>query len=299
MGLLPWWARAASRTPRLTNAMLSSPLLGSVAKRAAGIAPARSAPRFADTTFRAWFRRRGRDVSSGGERVLLWPDTFTDRFDADVAMAAVDVLERAGARVEIPRRWACCGRPLYDHGMLDLAARLLRRTVDVLRPAIDAEVPVVVLEPSCAAVFRDELPAMLPDDADAAALAAHVVTLAQYLDGRGFEPSRMDAHAILQMHCHQRAVVGIEADRRLLDALGLELAEPEEGCCGMAGGFGFEDGRRYQTSVRIAERSLLPAIRRADDGTLVIADGFSCRTQIEQGTGRRAMHLSEVLAAVR
>ncbi len=299
MGLLPWWARAASRTPRLTNAMLSSPLLGSVAKRAAGIAPARSAPRFADTTFRAWFRRRGRDVSSGGERVLLWPDTFTDRFDADVAMAAVDVLERAGARVEIPRRWACCGRPLYDHGMLDLAARLLRRTVDVLRPAIDAEVPVVVLEPSCAAVFRDELPAMLPDDADAAALAAHVVTLAQYLDARGFEPSRMDAHAILQVHCHQRAVVGIEADRRLLDALGLELAEPEEGCCGMAGGFGFEDGRRYQTSVRIAERSLLPAIRRADDGTLVIADGFSCRTQIEQGTGRRAMHLSEVLAAVR
>jgi FAD/FMN-containing dehydrogenase/Fe-S oxidoreductase len=295
-GLLPWWARAGSRAPRLANAVLSSSLLGGAAKRTAGIAPARSAPRFADTSFRTWFRRRHDAGTSGGERVLLWPDTFTDGFHPEIGRAAVQVLERTGARVEIPRRWVCCGRPLYDHGMLDLARRLLRRVVDVLRPAIDDGVPVVVLEPSCAAVFRDELPSMLPADPHAQALSGRVVTLAEHLERRGFEPPRVDARAVLQLHCHQRAVLGIDADRRLLDAVGLELSEPEEGCCGMAGAFGFEAGRPYETSVRIAERSLLPAVRAAGEQTLVIADGFSCRTQIEQGAGRRAMHLAELLA---
>jgi FAD/FMN-containing dehydrogenase/Fe-S oxidoreductase len=295
MGLLPWWARVGSRVPRLANAVLSGPFVGALAKRAGGIAPARSAPRLADVSFRTRFALRPR-VGSGGDRVVLWPDTFTDRFHPGAGMAAVEVLERAGARVEIPDRWACCGRPLYDYGMLDLAARLLRRTVDVLRPYVRDAVPIVVLEPSCAAAFRDELPAMLPHDDAAHALSRQVVTLAQYLEGRGFEPPRMGASAILQLHCHQKAVVGTVADRRLLEALGVDLSEPEEGCCGMAGGFGFEAGRSYETSVRIGESSLLPAVRRADDRTLVIADGFSCRTQIEQRTGRRVRHLAEVLA---
>jgi Fe-S oxidoreductase len=180
--------------------------------------------------------------------------------------------------------------------MLDLARRLLRRTVDVLRPEIRDGVPIVVLEPSCAAVFRDELPSMLADDEDAIALSRQVVTLAQYLDRRRYAPPRIDADAIVQTHCHQEAVVGTDADRRIIDALGLRAREPEEGCCGMAGGFGFEAGRPYETSMRIAEQALLPAVRHADDRTLVIADGFSCRTQIEQGSGRRAMHLAEVLA---
>jgi Fe-S oxidoreductase len=232
-----------------------------------------------------------------GERGVLWPDTFTDRFEPEVGMAAVEVLEQAGAHVEIPARWACCGRPLYDYGMLDLAARLLRRTIDVLRPFVRAGVPIVVLEPSCAAVFRDELPAMFPDDEAALRLSGQVRTLARYLEERGFEPPDIEAPAIVQLHCHQKAVVGTEADRRLLDALGVELSEPEQGCCGMAGGFGFEAGRPYETSIRIAEASLLPAVREADEHTLVMADGFSCRTQIRQGTGRRALHLAEVLAA--
>jgi FAD/FMN-containing dehydrogenase/Fe-S oxidoreductase len=297
MGLLPWWARVGSRVPRLANALLSGPGIGAVAKRAGGIASSRSAPRFADASFRSRFRHRPRTESpADAQRVVLWPDTFTDRFHPDVGMAAVDVLERAGARVEIPGRWACCGRPLYDYGMLDLAARLLRRTVDVLRPCVRDDVPIVVLEPSCAAVFRDELPAMLPRDDMVHALSTQVRTLAQYLEERGFEPPRLEGPAIVQLHCHQKAVVGTDADRRLLDALGLDLSEPEEGCCGMAGGFGFEAGRPYETSIRIAESSLLPAVREADDGTLVIADGFSCRTQIEQGSGRRVLHLAEVLA---
>jgi FAD/FMN-containing dehydrogenase/Fe-S oxidoreductase len=296
MGLLPWWARAGSRVPRFANAVLSGPGTGALARRAGGIAYARSAPRFAPMPFRSRFRRRAHAGAVGAERVVLWPDTFTDRFRPDAGMAAVDVLERAGARVEIPRRWACCGRPLYDYGMLDLAARLLRRTVDVLRPYVRDRVPIVVLEPSCAAVFRDELPAMLPGDDVAHALSTQVRTLAGYLDERGFEPPRIDVPAIVQLHCHQEAVVGTEADRRLLDAMGVDVSEPEAGCCGMAGGFGFEAGRPYETSMRIAERSLLPAVRAADDATLVIADGFSCRTQIEQGTGRRVRHLAEVLA---
>jgi FAD/FMN-containing dehydrogenase/Fe-S oxidoreductase len=296
MGLLPWWARLGSRVPRLANALLSMPAIGRVARRAGGIAPQRSAPAFAGESFRSAFTRRpGSEL--GGERVVLWPDTFTDRFHPDAGLAAVEVLQRAGARVEIPDRWACCGRPLYDYGMLDLARRLLVRTVDVLRPAIRDRVPIVVLEPSCAAVFRDELPSLLADDPDALAVSKQVVTLAQYLDERGVTVPSLDADAIVQLHCHQKAVVGTDADRRILDALGVRVREPEEGCCGMAGGFGFEAGRPYETSVRIAERSLLPAVRDADAATIVVADGFSCRTQIEQGSGRRAMHLAEVLAA--
>ncbi|MGZ4136522.1 MAG: FAD-binding and (Fe-S)-binding domain-containing protein [Actinomycetota bacterium] len=296
MGLLPWWARVGSRVPRLANAALSLPVIGRLAKRAGGIAPERSAPAFADETFRTRFARRPSTTTATGERVVLWPDTFTDRFHPEVGTAAVEVLERAGARVELPRAWACCGRPLYDHGMLDLARRLLRRTVDVLRPAIRDGVPIVVLEPSCAAVFRDELPSMLVGDEDAAALSRQVVTLAQYLDRSGYAPPRIDADAIVQTHCHQEAVVGTDADRRILDALGIRAREPEEGCCGMAGAFGFEAGRPYETSIRIAEQALLPAVRDADHRTLVIADGFSCRMQIEQGSGRRPMHLAEVLA---
>jgi FAD/FMN-containing dehydrogenase/Fe-S oxidoreductase len=294
MGLLPWWARIGSRVPRLANALLTAPVSSTIVKRLGGIAPQRTAPTLA-SPFRTCFRRR--DVPPrAGERVVLWPDTFTDRFHPQAAMAAVEVLERAGARVELPNGWACCGRPLYDHGMLDLAERLLRRTVGVLRPAIRDGVPIVVLEPSCAATFRDELPALLPDDADALSLSSQVRTLAQELEARGYRPPRLDANAILQLHCHQKAVVGVDADRRILDALGVDLVEPEEGCCGLAGAFGFEAGRPYETSVRIGERALLPAVRDAVDDTLVIADGFSCRTQIEQGSGRRAMHLAEVLA---
>jgi FAD/FMN-containing dehydrogenase/Fe-S oxidoreductase len=294
MGLLPWWARAGSRAPRLANAVLSGRTLGGIAKRAGGIAPKRSAPRFADVPFSTRFaRRQGR--RSTGERVVLFPDTFTEAFNPEIGLAAADVLERAGARVEVPTRWVCCGRPLFDHGMLDRAARLLRRTLAVLRPAVRDGVPIVVLEPSCAAVFRDELPSLLPGD-DARALSDRVVTLAQYLDRRGFRPPQVVGRAIVQLHCHQKAVVGTDADRALLGSLGVDLSEPEEGCCGMAGAFGFEAGRPYETSIRIAERTLLPAVRGAGDGTLVIADGFSCRTQVEQGTGRRALHLAEVLA---
>jgi FAD/FMN-containing dehydrogenase/Fe-S oxidoreductase len=295
MGLLPWWGRLGSRLPRLANAALTAPWIGGLAKRAGGVAKERAAPAFASETFRARFGSRP-PAPSSRDRVVLWPDTFTDRFHPEVGGAAVEVLERAGAHVELPEGWACCGRPLYDYGMLDLARRLLRRTVDVLRPAIRDGVPIVVLEPSCAAVFRDELPAMLADDEGAVALSKQVVTLAQYLDDRRFTPPRIDADAIVQVHCHQKAVVGTDADRAVLDLLGVRVREPEEGCCGMAGGFGFEAGRAYQTSIRIAERSLLPAVREAEARTLVIADGFSCRTQIEQGSGRRAIHLAEVLA---
>jgi Fe-S oxidoreductase len=294
MGLLPWWARLGSRVPGLANAFLRGPVLSGLAKRLGGIAPQRRAPALA-RPFRSAFGRRA-DAPAAGERVVLWPDTFTDRFRPGAAAAAVDVLERAGARVEVPRRWGCCGRPLYDHGMLDLAERMLRRTVDVLRPAVRDGVPIVVLEPSCAAAFRDELPALLADDSDARALSGQVVTLAEFLDARGYRPPRLDRPAILQLHCHQRAVVGVDADRRLLAALGVDVAEPEEGCCGMAGAFGFERGRPYETSMRIAERVLLPSVRAAGGDTIVIADGFSCSTQIEQGSGRSAMHLAEVLA---
>src|SRR3954452_3933872 len=285
MGLIPWWARMASLAPGLANAIGSS----RVGKAAAGVAPERTPPRFA--------RRRFRPPPPAGEgrpEVVLWPDTFTRYFHPEVGDAAVEVLHAAGFSVRVPERAFCCGRPLYDYGMLGLARRLLVRSLDALEPDIRAGRPVVVLEPSCASVFRDELPNMLPGDDRARRLAELTRSLAEVL--QGWDPPRLERSALLHGHCHQKAVAGTEADRGLLERMGLEVEQPEYGCCGMAGGFGYERGERYEVSRRVGEHGLLPRVREEDEETLLVTDGFSCREQIEQGTGRRALHLAEVLA---
>jgi Fe-S oxidoreductase len=198
--------------------------------------------------------------------------------------------------VEIPPRVLCCGRPLYDWGMLDLAAALLRKTLATLRPAIRAGVPIVVLEPSCLAVFRDELPGLFPDDLDARRLSRQAVTLAGFLTGRrGYVPPRLAGRVLLHGHCHQKALLGVDAEAGLLEDAGLEVQVTDAGCCGMAGSFGFERGH-YDVSIAVGERALLPAVRGAAPDTLLVADGFSCREQIAQTTGRRAVHLADVLA---
>jgi Fe-S oxidoreductase len=197
----------------------------------------------------------------------------------------------------VPERAFCCGRPLYDFGMLTLAKRLLRGALDALEPDIRAGHPIVVLEPSCASVFRDELPNMLPGDERAARLAELTRGLAELLTEHDWQPPPMDGAALLHGHCHQRALTGVEADCELLDRMGLEVEQPEYGCCGMAGAFGYERGERYEVSRRVGEQALLPRVRELDAGTRVITDGFSCREQIAQGAeGRRALHLAEVLA---
>ncbi|WP_432921056.1 FAD-binding and (Fe-S)-binding domain-containing protein [Microbispora sp. CA-135349] len=297
LGLIDVWARLASRVPRLANAVTHAPVLGRLAKLATGIAPERDAPRFARRTFR---RLMAGHVprNPGGPPVLLWPDTFTEHFQPEVGVAAVDVLESAGFHVIVPEGPLCCGRPLYDYGMLTLARRYLRRVLDAVGPLVEAGIPVVGLEPSCLAVFRDELTNLLPDDLDARRLHANSYLLSEFLTRHapGWPLPRLRRRALVQVHCHHHAVMGFDAERALLRDMGLDVEIPDSGCCGMAGGFGYEAGEHYAVSMAAGERVLLPKVRAADPGTLIVADGFSCRGQITAGTGRRPLHLAQVLA---
>jgi Fe-S oxidoreductase len=298
MGLIYWWSRLASLVPRMANAVANAPGLSPLLKRAGGVHPDRKIPAFAPRSFRSWFRGRDRSEQSlGRPPVLLWPDTFNNYFHPQAAAAAVEVLEAAGFEVIIPPKSLCCGRPLYDFGMLGLAKRLLRQVLDELRPQIRAGMPLVGLEPSCLATFRDELVNLFPGDQDAQRLAAQACTLAELLDRHApdFQPPRLEARAVVQRHCHHYAVMGFGPDERLLKDMGLDAEVLNAGCCGMAGSFGFERGDHYEVSVAAGERVLLPRVRDADPDTLVVADGFSCRTQIEQGSGRHPLHLAEVM----
>jgi len=288
MGLIYWWAGLASKAPWLANAMTRLPF----AKTFAGVAQERRMPRFAPKTFRASFARR--PERDGGKRVVLWSDTFNNHFLPDTALAAVDVLERSGYTVMIPRKRVCCGRPLYDWGFLDRAKKLLRETIEVLRPELEAGIPIVGLEPSCVSVFRDELPGLFPDDELALKLARSAVTLSELLMRDDVPLPSLHRKAIVQAHCHHKSIMRFDAEEAVLRKLGLDLTHPDSGCCGMAGAFGFEP-KHYDLSLKIGERVLLPLVRESAPDTLIIANGFSCREQIEQTTGRKTLHLAEVL----
>jgi FAD/FMN-containing dehydrogenase/Fe-S oxidoreductase len=294
MGLIYWWARMASKVPRLVNAVAHAPVLSTALKLAGGIAVQREAPRFAERTFKDWFRSRDRPPP-GGRKIVLWPDTFSNHFHPGTAAATVEVLEAAGYEVLVPGPSLCCGRPLYDYGMLDLAKRLLRQILEELRPHIRAGIPVIGIEPSCIAVFRDELPNLFPHDEDAKRLAAQTFMLSEFLVREGWTPPKLERRALVHAHCHHRSVLDYEAEEKLLEAIGLDYERPDSGCCGMAGSFGFEAGEKYEVGKAAGERVLLPEVRKADADTLVVTDGFSCRTMIEQETDRRALHLAEVL----
>jgi Fe-S oxidoreductase len=296
MGLIHRWSRVAGRVPWLANLMTQTPGLSAAVKWGAGVAPARSMPRYAGQTFVQWFRQR-RSPPAGGRRVVLWPDTFNNFFRVPTAIAATEVLEALGYQVVVPLQPVCCGRPLYDWGRLDAAKALWRRTFEVLRPELQAGTPVVGLEPACVSAFRDELPGLFPSDETARRLAASTSFLTEFLDREGVATGDRLAgrRALVQMHCHQHAVLDTGAERRVLDRLGLDHEILASGCCGMAGAFGFE-AAKYDVSMAAAERVLLPRIREAPEDALVIANGFSCREQIEQGTGRRTLHISQILA---
>jgi Fe-S oxidoreductase len=226
----------------------------------------------------------------------LWPDTFNNYFLPHTAKAAVRVLEAAGFGVRLPRESLCCGRPLYDFGMLDRAGRLLLRTLDSLAVEIDAGIPLVVLEPSCAAVFRDELINLFPGNERAQRLSRQTFLLSEFLerDARHFRLPRLPRQALVHGHCHHKSVVTMTAEEAVLGKMGIDFYAPAPGCCGMAGAFGFE-ADKYEVSVAIGELELLPAVRRASPDCLIIADGFSCREQIAQSGGRQALHLAEVI----
>ncbi|MGW7252790.1 FAD-binding and (Fe-S)-binding domain-containing protein [Streptomyces sp. NPDC054834] len=301
MGRLPLWLRwiDRTRTAPLLNALAGVRPLARVARRLGGIAAEREIPRVAGQTFSRWWRRRDRipGVGSGsGRPVVLWPDTFTEHLSPEVGRAAVRVLEAAGLRVEPPRGGVCCGLTYVSTGQLDHARKVMRRTLDLMDPVLDAATPVVVLEPSCAATLRGDLPELLHDDPRAGRLVSAVVTFAEALQryAPDWTPPPVNRPAVGQTHCHQHAVLGDTPDSRLRAAAGL-TGELSGGCCGLAGNFGFERGH-FEVSRACAEEQLLPSVREAPQGAVVLADGFSCRTQLEQLGGVRGRHMAEVLA---
>jgi Fe-S oxidoreductase len=254
-------------------------------------------PRFASPTFRGWHKKHASPAT--GERVILWPDTFNNYFRTDTAIAATHVLEKLGFRVEIPREILCCGRPLYDWGWIERAKELWRRTMTVLRQDIEAGVAIIGLEPACVSAFRDELPALFPNDPLAEKLSRQARILSEFLQDRKIALSfATDAtsRTLVQLHCHHHAVLEKNAEFGLLKSLPLACEVLDGGCCGMAGSFGFE-AEKYELSMRIGERGILPRIREAGAETAILADGFSCREQIEQATGRKTLHLAQLLDA--
>ncbi|HCI80480.1 MAG TPA: FAD-binding oxidoreductase [Ktedonobacter sp.] len=295
MGLIYWWAQLASHMPRLANFITHAPLLSSIVKALGGIAQQRTMPTFADHTFKEWFFKRGVH-NEGMPKVILWPDTFNNYLLPETSIAAVEVLEAAGYQVIVPQQSLCCGRPLYDYGFLDQAEALLRQILHTLRPYIEAGVPVVGLEPSCVSVFRDELRNILPDDVDGQRLSHQTFLLSEFLEKKvkNYQPPKLHGKAIVHGHCHHKAIMRMTDEKKLLSQMGLDYTMLDSGCCGMAGAFGFEKDH-YDVSIKAGERVLLPAVRKADDDTLIIADGFSCREQIAQDTNRTALHMAQVL----
>ncbi len=294
-GLMMFWAKLIGPIAPLVNVIAQAPVVGSIAKWMAGMDSRRRIPPFAPQTFRAWFKERApRNV--GNQRVILWPDTWNNHFHPSTAKAAVEVLEDAGFEVTIPQRQLCCGRPLYDYGMLTLARTMLEQILDDLRDDIRAGVPVVGLEPSCVTVFRDEMCDLLGNDKDADRLAKQTFLFSEFMTkyAPDYTPGTLEGHAIVHQHCHHKAMLDTKAEKAMFDKTGLAYEVLDDGCCGMAGGFGFEEGH-YDVSLQVGERGLLPDVRSAAKETIVVADGFSCREQIAQTTDRLALHPAEIL----
>jgi FAD/FMN-containing dehydrogenase/Fe-S oxidoreductase len=302
LGWLPRWAALATWMPGLANAALAFGPGAALAKRLGGIDDRRDLPRFAPRGFRRWFRGRTPGTAPGthGKPVLLWVDTFTNAFAPHVGQAAVQVLERAGYAPLITKRTACCGLTWISTGQLDGARKQLRRALGELGPALDAGIPIVGLEPSCTAALRGDAAELLPGDPRAAKLAAAMRSLAELLrETEGWTPPDLsDVTGVAQPHCHHRAAGRWESDAALLRAAGARISAVG-GCCGLAGNFGVERGH-YDVSVKVAETALLPAVRdarKASPDATILADGFSCRTQLGELAGTPGTHLAELLAA--
>jgi len=294
-GNIDLWAGLASFAPGLANFTTQLPFLRDIAKMVAGVPLERRIPAFAPQPFRSWFRGH-RTANKNGPPVILWADTFNNYFLPSTAIAAVDVLEAAGFEVMVPPGNLCCGRPLYDFGMLGRAKGLLLEALDTLAPYIAAGVPVVGLEPSCAAVFRDELKNLFPKDERARHLAQQTFLLSEFLEkcAPEFELPKLERKAIVHGHCHHKSIMKMTDEEAVLHKMGISFQTPAPGCCGMAGSFGFEQDK-YAVSMAVGELELLPAVRRAPLDSLIIANGFSCREQIAHGTARHAFHLAEVI----
>ncbi len=290
-------ARAAAFAPRLANLFAT----GSFAKnsrRLLGFHPERQLPQFAAQSFRKWFKRHATTNPSGPE-VLLFPDTFTNFFEPAVAIAATEAIERAGFRVVIPERDLCCGRPMQEAGMLDAVRTRLAAVVEALNPYVQRGASIVGVEPSCLLTLRDELPSMFPHSTDARRVADHALLFDEFIAAKAPElVPALSGHALVHGHCHQKALAGMQGELAILGrARELTIDTPDTGCCGMAGAFGWGINR-FELSRAIGERVLLPAIRNSAPESLIVADGFACRTQIRQFCpDRRPVHLAQALCS--
>jgi FAD/FMN-containing dehydrogenase/Fe-S oxidoreductase len=295
MGRIQDFARVASIAPAVVNFLSATPPFASVARSLAGIHPKRDIPKFARQTFRSWFSER--NVPARDADVILWADTFNNYFHPQVEQAALRVLQHAGLRVHVPPRHFCCGRPLYDWGMIDRARAHLEQILNVLREPIENGTPIVVLEPSCASLFHEELVNLFPHDENAKRLKEQTWLFAQFVTRQAgdIDFRKLGKKALIHGHCHHKAIFRMDDDTALLERLGVNAEMPDTGCCGMAGAFGFEK-EHYDISMECGERVLLPAVRALDAETMIITDGFSCKEQIEQATGRSSMHIAEVAA---
>ncbi|HTV08028.1 MAG TPA: FAD-linked oxidase C-terminal domain-containing protein [Candidatus Aquilonibacter sp.] len=302
MGLIDKWAQIASHTPALANLATQTPGFAAIARKLGGITPHRALPPLPPETFKQWFAKRNGSSSNPtnirGE-VILWADTFNNYLFPHTSKAAVEVLEDAGFRVRVPEQHLCCGRPLYDFGMLDYAKEYLRTILGSLAEEIKSGIPIVCLEPSCASVFKDELVNLFPKDPAAKQLHEQVLPFPDFLEKVGYKPAQRNPRlngrkAVVHGHCHHKALWNMSPEEHLLREAGLEPEVLDSGCCGLAGSFGYET-EHYDISMKIGDRVLFPKVRSADRETVIVADGFSCRQQISHGTPRHAMHLAEVL----
>jgi FAD/FMN-containing dehydrogenase/Fe-S oxidoreductase len=299
-GFIDKWSRLASLVPELANFATQTPGLRRIAQLAAGIDEHRPLPTFAPMTLQSWFRNRGGTANPNGRPVVLFPDTFNNHLHTQVGVACVEALEAAGWQVIMPEGHVCCGRPLYDYGFLDQAETYLHRVLDQLREHIRAGTPIVGMEPSCLAVFKDELPKILPHDDDASRLRQNAYHFGEFFTAFGIEPPKLAGAAMLWGHCHHRATGGVDTEQQVLEQMGLDTDSVQGGCCGLAGSWGFEDGK-WQISMDCGEQAYLPAARAASSDTVIVANGFSCQTQLQHapGTDREAMHLGQVLKLAR
>jgi Fe-S oxidoreductase len=297
MGRIGDWAPLAGRLPGLANALTQTPVISSVAKRIAGVAAGRTLPRFAPQTHSKLHKRRPANPSRSLKKVILWVDTFCEHFHPEIANDAVDLLEIAGFDAQLPSRRLCCGRPLYDYGYLDAARERLQTILDTLSPMFDgddAALALVGLEPGCMSVFKDELLKMFPDDPRAKVLSDNAFLLGDFLNVSGYRPPRFDAEVIVHAHCHQKSLFGVTGEKAILAAMGVKATWLDSGCCGMAGSFGF-DPKHEEISANVGELVLLPAVRQAPKQAFILTNGFSCREQIHQKTGRQVVHFAELL----
>jgi FAD/FMN-containing dehydrogenase/Fe-S oxidoreductase len=304
-GMIDRWAELGSQFPGIANFFSSAPGFRHILQSVLHLAPQRKMPQLARSTFQSWARKNrvpalgaatGASPASGKSDVILWADTFNNYFHPETSQAALEVLQSAGFHVIVPQIHLCCGRPLYDFGLLERAKEYLERILRAMTAQIKAGVPLVVLEPSCASVFRDELRNLFPLDARATKLRSQTFLLSEFLERHapGYAPPKLSGKVLLHGHCHHKSLMGLGDEESLLKKTGADLQSIDSGCCGMAGPFGFEK-EKYGVSQAVGERVLLPAVRNTPENTLIVSDGFSCREQILQSTGRRAVHLAEAL----